>query len=349
MRLFLVFTCPTPDGFGDYFPTTLARHRDGVSVVVVDNDSSPELASDLLSIAGTMNDLDAKDAKVHRIERTPLWKIAEDILTGSAAAGITEPTVIAAANHVLRNTGIEVAGLLGPKGSVTENFLFTENPVELMATLMAKAGGAGGLFAPSMIATGNKLTRYAPLRNAAVLMGVDAESVKRDAALGERPPAVHASLANLYRGWFGDEPTDFLVRLQAVSQIADDFVDDAMPAPWRSDAMRELLETAFLEIPNHPFYVANKATLEEAVAQCITLWHLSNGLEACTTAESRMWCFVQREAFQMVVWRVAVIVGGLALGRDVLAQLQQFLHGPNGGAKKFPEWLEESRVRSCRG
>lgn len=349
MRLFLVFTCPTPDGFGDYFPTTLARHRDGVSVTVIDNDSSPELANDLLSIAGTMNDLDAKDAKVHRIERTPLWKIAEDILTGSAAAGITEPTVIAAANHVLRNTGIKVAGLLGPKGSVTENFLFTENPVELMATLMAKAGGAGGIFAPSMVATTDGLTRYAPLHNAAVLMGVDAGSAKRRAALGERPPAVHTSLVKMYKEWLGDEAADFLVRLQTVSQIADDFVDDDVPAPWRPDAMRELLEIAFLEIPNHPFYAANRTVLEEAVAQCITLWHLSNGLEDCITTESRMWCFVHREAFQMVVWRVAVIVGGLALGRDVLTRLQQILHGPNGGAKKFPEWLAEARARSCRG
>lgn len=351
MRVFLVFTCPTDEGFGDYFPSHLARHQDGWTVVVVDNDSTPELESTLQSIADTFADTDRGVTKVHRIERTPLWKIAEDILTGSAAAGITEPTIVLAADHAAKNEGAKIEGLLGPASSVTENFLFTENPVELMATLAAKTKGwpATSLFAPATTFSAGKAIHVPPLGNVAAIMGVDPQSYAKSLARGLRQPAVHESLVNLYKSWVGEEAADFLVRLQTVSQIADDFVDDAMPAPWRSDAMRELLEIALLEIPNHPFYVAHKATLEEAVAQCITVWHLANGLEPCTTPESRMWCYIQREAFQMVVWRVAVIVGGLALGRDVLVSLQQILHGPNGGAKKFPEWLEEARARSCRG
>lgn len=351
MRVFLVFTCPTDEGFGNYFRSSSARYVNGQTVVVVDNDSSPELEGALQSIADTMNGTDRGGSKVHRIERTPMWKIVEDIFVGSAAAGVTEPTVVVAADRFEIEMASGVSGdLIGPVGRVSENFVFTLNPVELISTLNARAKGwpTKSLFAPATTVTPSGVSHVSPLGNVAALLYADARG-EREVRDTKRPAGVHKALTQMYHEMLGDEAAGFLVRLQTASQIADDFVDGAVPNRWRSDVMRELLEIAFLEIPNHPFYVANKAALEEAVAQCITVWHLANGLESCTTPESRMWCFVQREAFQMVVWRVAVIVGGLALGRDVLQLLQQALHGPNGGAKKFPAWLEEARARACRG
>lgn len=351
MRVFLIFTRPTADGFCDYFRHSSARHVDGTTVVVVDNDSAPELEGTLQSIADTMNDTDRGGSKVHRIERTPLWKIAEDILVGSAAASVTEPTVIVAADRFEAELRCGVGtDLIGPVGRVSESFVFTSSPVELVATLNARTKGwpTKSLFAPATTVTASGVTHVPPLGNVAALLYADAQG-HREVREAKRPDGVHESLVRMYHEALGDDAAEFLVRLQTASQIADDFVDGAVARQWRSDAMRELLEITLLEVPNHPFYVANKAALEEVVAQCITVWHLANGLESCTTPESRMWCFVQREAFQMVVWRVAVIVGGLALGRDVLRRLQQALHGPNGGAKKFPAWLEEARARTCRG
>lgn len=352
MKVFLVFTVPTPDEFGDYFPFQL-HHTPGSTFVVIDNDSSPELEPNLRSIAGTLNDSDS--AKVHRISRTPMWKIIEDIFTGQAAAGITEPLLVAAANDPRIAQPIEISGLLGPAGDVTESFVFSENPVEMMATLVAKTKKwqgqsvfAPGAYVPSRVES-ESVRLVPPLGNLATLFGADKEAVNEGAANVFPPPAVHGWLVKFYEAQLGPEAAHFLVRLQTASQIADDFVDGDVRWWNRPDAMREMLEILLLEIPHDPFYLANQKSLEEVIAQCISVWTLSNGIVLDTTPESRMWCYIQREAFQMVVWRVAVIVGGLDHGRNVLLEMQQILHGPRGGAKKFPEWLEETRARVGRG
>lgn len=353
MKVFLVFTVATPEEFGDYYPFQ-PRHVPGNTFVVIDNDSSPELEPNLRSIAGTLNDSDS--AKVHRISRTPMWKIVEDIFTGQAAAGITEPLLVAAANDPRIAQPIDVSGLLGPVGDVTENFVFSENPVEMMATLVAKtkkwqgqSAFAPGAYVPSRVES--EAVRFVPpLGNLATLFGADKAAVSEVVAHGfYPPPAVHEQLVRFYEEQLGKEAAHFLVRLQTASQIADDFVDNDVWCWHRPNAMREMLEILLLEIPHDPFYLANQKSLEEVIAQCISVWTLSNGIVLDTTPESRMWCYVQREAFQMVVWRVAVIVGGLDHGRNVLLEMQQILHGPRGGAKKFPEWLEETRARVGRG
>ena len=160
------------------------------------------------------------------------------------------------------------------------------------------------------------------------------------------PEPVHETLVAYYRERLNDEAAHFLVKLQSASQIADDFVDGQIKPHWASDAMRRMLEFLLIEIPNDAFYRAHRLELEEVIAQCITTWHLSNELAADYTPESRLWCFVQREAFQVVIWRVAVIVGGLERGRLVMREIQQMLHGPKGVGKRFPDWLAEVRVKS---
>lgn len=344
MKIFLVFSCPSPE---DWRPVALRPPDPGIRYVVIDNDSSPELEDSIASVASALQ------SKVHRIIKTPKWKIISDILAGQGAAASSEPILIASAADPRLTQPIEIDGLLGPAGAVSEDFVFSSDPTELMQTILAKTKHWQNrdVFAPAVLVRsrfGIAPTQVRPLENLATLMGVSAEQVAQDAA--SSPPApVHPMLVDFYRGHLGDEAAGFLIALQTASQYADDFVDGDVDPAWRSECMREMLEILLLRIPNDPFYLQHKAVLEEAVAQCISTWALSNELTVDTTPESRMWCYIQREAFQMVAWRVAVIVGGLDLGRTVLRSIQQILHGRSGGAKRYGTWLEETRARSGRG
>lgn len=346
VKVFLVFTVDHEEEWGDYVKDgarLLRTPSPDVKVVVIDNDCPPELGVMIHSIAETMN------SKVQRIERTPRWRIISDILTGQAVSGSTEPVLIADASDPRLAQPIEIIGLLGPAGAISDRFVFTENPAEMMECLGAKTMNwpEGNPFAPGTVVTRLGVRHAAPLENLATLFGVDAtDEAEAAQETAEMPPPVHESLIAYYRERMGDDAAWFLTKLQTASQIADDFVDGEMKPQWASGAMRNMIELLLLDIPHDPFYGAHEAILREAVAQCVSVWDLSNELSSDPTPESRAWCYVQREAFQMVIWRVAVIVGGLDLGRRVLREIQQMLHGPNGAAKRYPDWLAETRAKS---
>jgi hypothetical protein len=345
VKIFLVFTVESPEEWVDVMPQTaerLAAPPAGTSYVVIDNDSSPDLGHLIFAIAEKLG------AKVQRTQRTPKWKIISDVLTGQALSGCTEPTLIASAADPRLVQPIEVRGLVGPPGEISEDFVYTTNPVEMMESVAAKTRDwpGGNPFAPATVVTRHGVRHAAPLENVATMFGVDVAAVAEAKDEGPMPQPVHQSLVDYYRERLGPQATDFIVKLQSASQIADDFVDGEIRASWAPDAMRQLLEFLLLEVPNDQFYREHRMVLEEAVAQCLSVWHMSNELAVDPTPESRLWCFIQREAFQIVIWRTAVIVGGLAHGRLVLKEIQQLLHGPNGVGKKFPDWLAETRAKS---
>lgn len=344
MKVFLVFTLDSEEEWGDRVAgcaTTLRQPPEGTSFVVIDNDCPAELAPSIHSIAGTVG------AKVQRIQRTPKWRIVGDVLTGQALAGCTEPVLVCSADDPRIVRPIEIRGLLGPARELSEDFVYTTNPVELMESVAAKTREwpNNSPFAPATTVSRTGVRHAAPLENLATMFGVES-ATSPTADEDAMPEPVHETLVAFYRSRLNDEAAAFLVKLQSASQIADDFVDGQIKPHWASDAMRRMLEFLLLEIPNDAFYKAHRFELEEVIAQCITTWHLSNELTVDYTPESRLWCFVQREAFQVVIWRAAVLVGGLERGRAVLREIQQMLHGPNGVGKRFPDWLAEVRVKS---
>jgi hypothetical protein len=343
VKVFLVFQIDHEEEWTGYVKDAaakLVRPSQAVQFVLIDNDCPPEVAQMIESIGLTLG------AAVQRIERTPRWRIISDILTGQALSGVTEPTLIADAGDARLLQPVQIRGLLGPAGEVSDRLVFTSNPSELMESVLAKTRGwpEGNPFAPGTVASRGGATHVAPLENLAIMFGVDVGEPVAPEEVPPMPPPVHESLVAFYRERVGDQAAGFLVKLQSASQIADDFVDGEMRPEWSADAMRQLLELSFLGIPNDPFYREHRGVLEEVVAQCISVWHLSNELARDYTPESRMWCFVQREAFQMVIWRVAVLVGGLDHGRLVLRELQQALHGPSGVGKKYADWVAETRA-----
>ena len=99
--------------------------------------------------------------------------------------------------------------------------------------------------------------------------------------------------------------TDWLLDLWRVIQVFDDIHDgdpvgDAMPALWAS----------LVSMPGNPFYVANAAALQAAVATAILKWHAANEAEDAGQADERS--FVWRAAYYDVVLLAVLLCHGQA-------------------------------------
>jgi len=96
---------------------------------------------------------------------------------------------------------------------------------------------------------------------------------------------------------------DWLLDLWQVIQVFDDAHDgdpvgDVMPALW----------AALVSMPGNPFYVANAAALQGAVATAILKWHAANEAEDAGEADERS--FVWRAAYYDVVLLVVLLCYG---------------------------------------
>ena len=96
---------------------------------------------------------------------------------------------------------------------------------------------------------------------------------------------------------------DWLLDLWHVIQVFDDVHDgdpagDVMPALWAS----------LVSMPGNPFYQANAAALQAAVATAILKWHAANVAEAAGKADERS--FVWRAAYYDVVLLVTLLCHG---------------------------------------
>ena len=98
---------------------------------------------------------------------------------------------------------------------------------------------------------------------------------------------------------------DWLLDLWRVIQVFDDIHDgdevaDVMPALW----------AGLVTMPGNPFYQANAAALQAAVATAILKWHAANEAEAAGEADARS--FVWRAAYYDVVLLVTLLCHGQA-------------------------------------
>lgn len=98
---------------------------------------------------------------------------------------------------------------------------------------------------------------------------------------------------------------DWLLDLWRVIQVFDDIHDgdevaDVMPALWAS----------LVTMPGNPFYQANAAALQAAVATAILKWHAANEAEAAGEADARS--FVWRAAYYDVVLLAVLLSHGQA-------------------------------------
>ena len=98
---------------------------------------------------------------------------------------------------------------------------------------------------------------------------------------------------------------DWLLDLWQVIQVFDDIHDgdpvaDVMPALW----------AGLVTMPSNPFYQANAAALQAAVATAILKWHAANEAEDAGEADERS--FVWRAAYYDVVLLAVLLCHGQA-------------------------------------
>jgi hypothetical protein len=98
---------------------------------------------------------------------------------------------------------------------------------------------------------------------------------------------------------------DWLLDLWRVIQVFDDVHDgdpvaDVMPALW----------AGLVSMPGNPFYQANAAALQAAVATAILKWHAANEAEDAGQADERS--FVWRAAYYDVVLLAVLLCHGQA-------------------------------------
>jgi hypothetical protein len=100
-----------------------------------------------------------------------------------------------------------------------------------------------------------------------------------------------------------DAAVDWLLDLWRVIQVFDDIHDgdpvaDVMPALW----------AGLVTMPGNPFYQANAAALQAAVATAILKWHAANEAEDAGQADERS--YVWRAAYYDVVLLVTLLCHG---------------------------------------
>ena len=100
-----------------------------------------------------------------------------------------------------------------------------------------------------------------------------------------------------------DTAVDWLLDLWRVIQVFDDIHDgdpvaDVMPALW----------AGLVTMPGNPFYQANAAALQAAVATAILKWHAANEAEDAGKADERS--YVWRAAYYDAVLLVTLLCHG---------------------------------------
>ena len=128
-----------------------------------------------------------------------------------------------------------------------------------------------------------------------------------------------------------DTAVDWLLDLWRVIQVFDDIHDgdpvgDVMPALW----------AGLVTMPGNPFYQANAAALQAAVATAILKWHAANEVEDAGQADERS--YVWRAAYYDVVLLVALLCHGQAAALR-LAPAVMLMYGEPFAAyrEEFPD------------
>jgi hypothetical protein len=121
---------------------------------------------------------------------------------------------------------------------------------------------------------------------------------------------------------------DWLLDLWQVIQAFDDIhdgdpVEDVMPALWAS----------LVSMPGNPFYQANAAALQSAVATAILKWHAANAAEYAGKVDEKS--FVWRAGFYDIVLLVTLLCHGQSFALD-LASTVMSMYG-----ELFSDYREE--------
>lgn len=146
--------------------------------------------------------------------------------------------------------------------------------------------------------------------------------------------------AQKIRNWMkGDESAAVMIeKLFAVSQIADDFIDDDKPID-KSEAMSELLIMALVEIPANHFYRTNQGFIAPLLVAVISAFNTSNKLQKSTDFDCAMMAWALRDALEHLISACAYIQGGAGWALQVSQEVTEFFR-KNEDRESFADWVQ---------
>jgi len=142
------------------------------------------------------------------------------------------------------------------------------------------------------------------------------------------------------RNWLnGDEAAALLVeKLFALSQIADDFVDDDQEIN-RNKAMCKLLHIAIVEIPSNPAWLQYQNWLLPLISSSIITWGTSNELANDDDEDSRRFAWAIRDIAEQLVHQVALLKNGFDYAQRIAAEVARY-YRTNEDKETFEQWQE---------
>lgn len=135
----------------------------------------------------------------------------------------------------------------------------------------------------------------------------------------------------------GDEAAALLIeKLFAVSQIADDFVDQDKPID-RNAAMCKLLHAALVEIPSNPAYSKYQAWILPLLSSSIVMWCMSNELALDPEEDCQRFAWAMRDIAEQLIHQIALVKNGLSYAHKVAIDVARY-YRTNDDKENFEEW-----------
>lgn len=125
----------------------------------------------------------------------------------------------------------------------------------------------------------------------------------------------------------GDKDAAMLLAMLARgSQVADDLVDGDTKPSEKGKTVVEMVDLALREIPANPFFQKHAVKLGPVIALATYYWEASNEWQKSPRRTTRVFGFVLREAMDLVIVAVALIVGGRDWARKILREVHAYYH-----------------------
>ncbi len=146
--------------------------------------------------------------------------------------------------------------------------------------------------------------------------------------------------AKQLRLWLNNDEAaaQLIEKLFAVSQLADDFVDQDKPLD-RNQAMCQLLHVALVEIPSNPAWLQYQSWLFPLLSASIITWSTSNALANDNDEDCRRWAWAMRDIAEQMIHQIALVKNGLDYAQRVAIGVAHY-YRTNHDRENYEQWQE---------
>lgn len=126
----------------------------------------------------------------------------------------------------------------------------------------------------------------------------------------------------------------FLADVTRLVRIVDDIADGDEADPH--GGMAKIMEFTLLRFPTNPFYQRWVSALAPLLVSLHVVWAETEHTKTHPSEQRRMWGYIWRDGIELMLYHVAVLVGGVDLARIVLKAFVELEHGVD--TESFADW-----------